>query len=127
MTKTTSYTTIFTRFKFLLKLFESWKARGGDAGTAAEKRDRGRLGGRKENMRRPTWMNEKINNHEDELVGKEFGGFKESGVPEMWGLEPTEICFPPIIIPVHVHVSNTEASCFLKGPCWINYLILSHS
>ena len=39
---------------------------------AAEKMDRGR--GRKENMQRPILMNEKINNHEDELEGKEFGG-----------------------------------------------------
>ena len=41
---------------------------------AAEKMDRGR--GRKENMQRPKLMNEKINNHEDELEGKEFGGIQ---------------------------------------------------
>ena len=45
---------------------------------AAEKRDRGR--GRKEDiqtMGRSKWM-KKINNHEDE--GKEFGGFKDTGM-----------------------------------------------
>ena len=51
-------------------------------------------------MQRQKWMKEKINNHEDE--GKEFGGFKDAGVPVMWDHALTAICFPRILFLVQV-------------------------